>query len=111
MLNLSPKPVAAGSSGLRREVEEIIASGIFPSPSKQADLLMYLLDKTESGHAHELKEYIVAVELFGKPPDFDSNQDATVRVQAHRLLRDPRTNQRGQGGAAIRTVPVAVPCA
>ncbi len=82
---MPPWEVGPEQSGARAEVEAIIASGLFASPSKQVDLLRYLLEKMESGRSKELKEYTVAVELFQKTPDFDSHVDATVRVQAHRL--------------------------
>jgi len=69
------------------EVEAILASGVLNSSSRQAKLLEYLFDKLAHGHAEEVKEYTIAVELFQKTANFDQHSDATVRVEAHRLRR------------------------
>jgi len=34
-----------------------------------------------------MNEHTVAVDFFGKPPDFKENKDSTVRVEMHRLRR------------------------
>jgi hypothetical protein len=49
------------------------------------NLLSYLGEKTLSGEAEELKEYTVGVEACGKPPTYDPQKDAAVRVQVSRL--------------------------
>jgi len=71
----------------RREVRAILNSGIFAPTSRQALLLEYLFKKVVDGHAAELKEFTVALELFHKTAEFDSHTDATVRVEAHRLRK------------------------
>ncbi len=50
--------------------------------SKQAqDLLRFIVDKTVSGHAELLKERVIGSEVFGRPPDYDTNSDPIVRAR------------------------------
>src|SRR5439155_27315000 len=41
--------------------------------------------QTLSGHGDDLKEPVIAVELYGRGDDFDSGVDPIVRVDARRL--------------------------
>jgi hypothetical protein len=81
------KGVAGNLEAARREIDAILASGLFSPASRQAKLLEYLFEKLAQGQAADLKEYTVAVELFNKPASFDQHTDATVRVEAHRLRK------------------------
>jgi hypothetical protein len=79
--------LACSVEDARSEIEEILNSGVFTRSSRQARLLEYLFEKMLTGEAADLKEYTIAVEVFGKPEDFDQHTDATVRVEAHRLRK------------------------
>jgi hypothetical protein len=48
-------------------------------------LLQYLAHHTLNFPSDHLKEYRIATELFGRPPDFDPQSDASIRVQIGRL--------------------------
>lgn len=50
-------------------------------------VLRHLVETVASGQAARLTAYNVAVEAFGKPPDFDASQTASVRVEMARLRR------------------------
>src|SRR5690242_9701740 len=71
----------------RRELDAIIASQIFDRAPNLATLLRYVCGKYLEGKADEIKEYNIAVEAFGRPPDFDKRRDSIVRVEAHRLRK------------------------
>lgn len=43
-------------------------------------LLSYLVERTLDGSAESLKEYTIGVEAFGKPADYNPQEDASVRV-------------------------------
>jgi hypothetical protein len=79
--------LACSVEDARLEVEAVLNSGVFTRSSRQARLLEYLFEKMLTGEAADLKEYTIAVEVFGKPEDFDQHTDATVRVEAHRLRK------------------------
>src|SRR5579863_9607808 len=69
----------------RMEVEAVLRSGIFDRAPGLETLFVYITSKFFEGCAEDIKEYNIAVEAFGRGPDFDQSRDSIVRVQAHRL--------------------------
>jgi adenylate cyclase len=49
--------------------------------------LRFVVEQTLLGLGERLKGYTIAVEVFGRPPDFDAQTDPLVRVEAGRLRR------------------------
>jgi hypothetical protein len=47
--------------------------------------LRFIVDKSLENQEGQLKEYVIATEVFGRGSDFDSRVDSVVRVQAGRL--------------------------
>jgi hypothetical protein len=47
--------------------------------------LRFIVDKSIENAEGQLKEYVIATEVFGRGSDFDSRVDSVVRVQAGRL--------------------------
>src|SRR5215813_8338931 len=47
--------------------------------------LRFIVDKSIENQEGQLKEYVIATEVFGRGNDFDSRVDSVVRVQAGRL--------------------------
>lgn len=47
--------------------------------------LRFIVDKAIENQESQLKEYVIATEVFGRGNDFDSRVDSVVRVQAGRL--------------------------
>jgi len=47
--------------------------------------LRFIVDRSIEDHEGQLKEYVIATEVFGRGNDFDSRVDSVVRVQAGRL--------------------------
>src|SRR5215468_6122726 len=47
--------------------------------------LRFVVDKSMENQEGQLKEYVIATEVFGRGSDFDSRVDSVVRVQAGRL--------------------------
>ena len=73
----------AGSA--REQVERLVKSKTFETSEVHRRLLQYLAEKTLSGEADRLKEYIIGLEAFGKPDTYDTKQDSIVRLQVGRL--------------------------
>ncbi len=69
----------------KRELESVLASGIFDRSPSLAQLLSYVCQKHFEGTADEIKEYNIAVDALGRPTDFDQKRDSIVRVQFYRL--------------------------
>jgi adenylate cyclase len=45
------------------------------------DFLCFVVEKTLSGGAQEIKGYTVATEVMGRKADFDAVKDTIVRIQ------------------------------
>ncbi len=86
-MRTEPEPVTSPPSAgaVRREVERILASRVFAASDRMSRFLRFAVEKALDGRGGELKEYAVAVEVFGKPADFDARIDPIVRVEARRL--------------------------
>ncbi|HKD08139.1 MAG TPA: malectin domain-containing carbohydrate-binding protein [Bryobacteraceae bacterium] len=96
-------PIAAAFEKERTELETILASGIFNRAPNLAELLRYICRKYFDGAAEEIKEYNIAVEAFGRPPEFDQKKDSIVRVEAHRLRKRLKEYYAGEGaGHSVR---------
>lgn len=68
-----------------KTLDKLLASETFGRSARARDLLRYLVEQEQAGHADRLKGFTIAVDVFGKDADFDPATDAVVRVQARRL--------------------------
>jgi hypothetical protein len=98
---------AGGFENEKLELESLLASGIFNRAPNLAHLLRYICTKHFEGTAGQIKEYNIAVEALGRPPDFDQKQDSIVRVEAHRLRKRLKEYYEGEGGD--RPVVIEIP--
>ena len=70
---------------VREELGRVLSSTEFGRSARQSRLLRFLVDRHLEGRESELKESTIAVEVFGRRPDYDPKQDSTVRSEASRL--------------------------
>jgi CheY-like chemotaxis protein len=70
---------------IRTQVDRMLASGIFRRSPRLSRFLQYVVQQTLHSEEWKLKEYSIAVEVFGKPEAFDPRIDSTVRVAARQL--------------------------
>jgi len=68
-----------------RQVEKLANSGVLHSSESLRKLLRYLARHALTHPGASLKEYQIATEEFGRPPEFDPAVDSMVRVQVGRL--------------------------
>ena len=64
------------------ELEGVIASSQFCNSKRYPSLLRYVVESTLAGHADQLKERTLGIEVFHRPPDYDTNTDTVVRYTA-----------------------------
>lgn len=100
-------PILAGFEQEKRELETILASGIFHRAPNLANLLNYVCTKYFEGATDEIKEYNIAVEALGRSPEFDQKRDSIVRVEAHRLRKRLRAYYESAG--AHHQVQIEIP--
>jgi hypothetical protein len=79
------------------ELDTILASGIFNRAPNLSNVLTYVCARYFEGAGEQIKEYNIAVEALGRPPDFNQKRDSIVRVEAHRLRKRLREYYDAEG--------------
>jgi hypothetical protein len=74
-------------SDIRQQSEKILASPEFQSSPMLCDFLRFVVERTLSGRAQEIKGYTVATEVMGRKADFDAAKDTIMRIHSGRLRR------------------------
>src|SRR6266540_3240744 len=70
---------------VREHLERVLASPTFQQGDRLKRFLKFIVLEAVAGRRHELKEYVIGVQVFGKEDTFDPRTDPIVRVQARRL--------------------------
>ena len=71
----------------RAELRAVLKSNEFAKAPAMAKLLTYLCEKTFEGKAHEIKEFSIATEVYGRNQHFGEKRDSVVRVEVSRLRK------------------------
>jgi hypothetical protein len=82
MGNTKVVEIGPEAPALREHVREVIASPAFKGSRRSQQFLQHIVEKTISGHADEVKERSLGVDLFARLPAYDTGEDAIVRVTA-----------------------------
>ena len=67
------------------QIDRLVNSHVLHGSESLCKLLRYLAEHALDHPGSSLKEYQIATEVFGRPPNFDPQSDSTIRVQAGRL--------------------------
>jgi len=70
---------------VRGQLEHMLSSAAFSHNERLSRFLRYLVEQHLEGKDKELKESLIAIEVFGRKPDYDPKLDAIVRTEALRL--------------------------
>jgi hypothetical protein len=81
-----PEP-APDRAAVREQLERILASPLFRNSKRYPSLLRYVVEQVLEGHASELKERTLGIEVFGRTPDYDTNLDPVVRISAAEIRK------------------------
>lgn len=98
---------APGRLEIEAALDRILASKAFASAPRQQALLRHIVIETIEGRGDRLKEFSLAVDVFGRSSTFDPRLDSIVRVQASRLRTQLADYFTGDGAA--ETVRIEVP--
>lgn len=69
------------------ELERILQSPHFRTSRRSQQFLRYVVEQTLDGHEDRLKERAIGMTLFDRPPDYDTGEDAAVRVAANEVRK------------------------
>jgi TolB-like protein/tetratricopeptide (TPR) repeat protein len=81
----------------RVAVTNLAAAEAFQHSPQLQRLLRFLAAEALEGRGPRLKEYVLGVEVFGRPATYDPRLDSIVRVEAHRLRAALEEYYRGDG--------------
>jgi hypothetical protein len=84
---------------IREELGRILASKHFAKTRKRNRFLEFVCERTLLGNADKLSEYLLGVEVYGRGPDFNPQEDAIVRVQASDIRKSLRDYYADEGKA------------
>lgn len=104
----SPSPPAADDQqAISQQLARVVGSRTFQPAERLKRFLHFIVTETLQGRGDALKEYVIAVQVFGKEDAFDPRTDPLVRVQARRLrARLERYYQdEGAGDALLIALP------
>jgi TolB-like protein/tetratricopeptide (TPR) repeat protein len=80
-------PSVPAEPEIRAQLARILSSPHFAAAEGARKLLSYLVMHTLAGETDQIKEYTLAVEVFGRDESFDPKINPSVRVEAGRLRR------------------------
>jgi TolB-like protein/Tfp pilus assembly protein PilF len=72
---------------IRRHLQDILASAAFAGSRRAQEFLQLVVEHTLAERIDSLKERMIGVEMFGRPVDYDTANDAVVRVKATEVRR------------------------
>jgi Tol biopolymer transport system component len=89
---------------VRVELERVLASAPFANSHRSQRFLRFVVEASLNNVEESLKEFAIAVDVFGRNTSYDPSIDATVRVEAGRL----RTRLREYYAEAGRNDPIVI---
>jgi TolB-like protein/Tfp pilus assembly protein PilF len=82
-----PGSTEAHAALIRRELEAIFASDAFKGGKRAQEFLQLVVEHALAGRFDDLRERMLGAEMFGRSVDYDTANDAVVRVKASEVRR------------------------
>jgi TolB-like protein len=73
------------SEVMRQVLQRVLESPDFARNERLSRFLRFVVERSLEGRGSELKESVIAIEVFGRKPDYDPKLDSIVRTEAGRL--------------------------
>ncbi len=70
------------ASAVRRHLQDVVASKGFAASKRAQDFLRLIVEHALAGEFDSLRERQIGIEMFGRPPGYDTANDPVVRVKA-----------------------------
>jgi Tol biopolymer transport system component len=88
---------SVSSEAARAQLDRILASAGFRYSERLCRFLKFVVEQQLAGNASQLKESVLAVEIFDRESTYDSRVDSVVRVEARRLREKLNKYYSGEG--------------
>lgn len=72
---------------VRAELERILASPEFRASRRCQDFLQFVVERALTGLSEDLKERTIGIEVFGRPPSYNTGTDGIVRINASEVRK------------------------
>jgi len=72
---------------IRNHLQEVLASNVFVGSKRAQGFLQLVVDHALAGRLDNLRERMIGAEMFGRPIDYDTANDAVVRVKASEVRK------------------------
>jgi serine/threonine-protein kinase len=95
------------ADSVRAELDRVLASERFRTSERHRRLLQFVVGETLEGRASEIKETVLAIEVFGRDSSFDPRTDSVVRTEARNLRA--RLNEYYLGDGSADPVVIELP--
>jgi len=82
--NLEPTS-SVSCAEAQAELERVLADPRFHGTDRTRNILRYLGERRVDGHNDSVKAYAIALDILGRPADFDPSIDPIVRIEMSRL--------------------------
>ena len=70
---------------IEAELQRILSSPTFRNAPRHCRFLSFIVWKALASEAETVKEYLIGLEVFDRPSDYDPATDPIVRAEARRL--------------------------
>jgi TolB-like protein/Tfp pilus assembly protein PilF len=90
------------------ELESVLKFNSLKNSPILSRFLRYIVEETLNEHQHFIKEYSIAINVLNRSADFNSNDDAVVRIHAGRLRRilNEYYLTEGQNNSLLINIPI-----
>lgn len=79
------------------QLQKILEDSLFSRTQRMSRFLRFGVEHALAGTGHQVKEYLVGVDVFDRPKDYDPRVDPIVRVEARRLRAKLRSYYASSG--------------
>lgn len=87
----------ASPDAVREQLDRLLASSALRYSERSCRFLRYVVEQQLAGNDGQLKEAVLAVEIFDREASYDSRVDSVVRVEARRLREKLDKYYSGEG--------------
>jgi len=75
------------AEAVREQLESIVRDPAFRSSKRSIQFLRYVVEQTLADAPEQIKERTIGIEVFGREPQYDTNEDHVVRTAAGELRK------------------------
>jgi hypothetical protein len=94
-------------AAVRTELDKMLAAPYFAQSQRCRRFLSHVVQQTLSGNARQLKERTIGISVFERAIDYDTGEDAIVRVTANEVRK--RIGQFYQESHAVHPIQIELP--